>query len=145
MKRAIDIPWNWFRPGPERDAARAREKRLRQGMSTPPRSRAMTAHRALTRADRNDEIRRLWVEGWSGVALSERFGVARSTVSGLVADLRRDRRYGDPEDIAWPPVIRTRPSPFPPERSPKSGNTTRRMCSAASRRPARARPTGDRS
>jgi DNA-binding CsgD family transcriptional regulator len=100
--RRREIPWHWFRPGPEQDAARLREKARRAKSRDAARALADAARRALTIADRNDEIRRLWGEGWTGKALARRFGLAKSTVSEIVAGLPTRRRYGDPEDVAWP-------------------------------------------
>jgi hypothetical protein len=97
-----EIPWNWFRPGPERDAARERDRTRRLAVSEAVKARARAERRALTLADRDDDIRRLWREGWPGKALARRFGLAQSTVSGIVADLPSRRRYGDPEDASWP-------------------------------------------
>jgi hypothetical protein len=71
-----------------RAAAEAARRKLRQ------RRRATVAL--------HTEIRRLWGEGFSGKALAQRFGLARSTVSGIARGLPSRRRYGDPEDVAWP-------------------------------------------
>jgi transcriptional regulator with XRE-family HTH domain len=56
----------------------------------------------MLKADRDDEIRRLWGQGVTGKVLARRFGVAQSTVAGIVAGLPSRRRYGDPEDATWP-------------------------------------------
>jgi DNA-binding CsgD family transcriptional regulator len=107
------LPWYWFRPGPERDAARESEKRRVQEA----RSRAMGKRRELLLAGRDAEIRRLWSEGVSNRELVERFGLAKSTISGIVASLpKRPRRFGDPWDVTWP---------YPRRRAPDNPAFTR--------------------
>lgn len=122
---APEIPWNWFRPGPERDAARARDKRRRQGLAAELLAKARAQRRGVTLAERNSEILRLWRDGVSGVEIAERFGLAKSTVSGIVAGLPSRRRYGDPEDVTWPYPRRFSPvrsiAPRPPRRFDKAG------------------------
>jgi transcriptional regulator with XRE-family HTH domain len=102
-----EIPWHWFRPGPERDAARARDRRRRERRADSAGVRA----RALARAERDSEMRRLRGEGWTGRAIAERFGVAESTVSKACSGMPSRRRYGDPRDLAWPCPRRRPPSP----------------------------------
>jgi plasmid maintenance system antidote protein VapI len=123
--RREGIPWNWFRPGPERDAARLRDKARRAATKEAARALALAARRALAIADRDAEIRRLWGEGWEGKALARRFGLAQSRVSEIVAGLPSRRRYGDPWEVAWP--LPRRVVPRPPRRSgldvPASGET----------------------
>ena len=69
-------------------------------------ARARAEQRALTRADRDDDIRRLWREGWSGVQIARRFGLARSTVSEII-DAREPGTARTPmecerSEIVWP-------------------------------------------
>jgi hypothetical protein len=108
------VPWNWFRPGPERDKARARDK-ARRALSS---AKVEALKRAEALADRDAEIRRLWAAGWSGVRIAESFGVSRATVSRLVERKPRPRRYGDPHDASWPHPRRhaPRPAALPPRR-----------------------------
>jgi hypothetical protein len=115
---AREIPWNWFRPGPERDAARLREKARRAATKEAARALASAARWALTIADRDADIRRLWREGWEGKALARRFGLARSTVSEIIAardsGTARTARQGERSEIVWPhPRRRFRPATKP--------------------------------
>jgi hypothetical protein len=117
-----EIPWNWFRPGPQRDAARARDRKRRQAMK------AKATGPPVTRAKRNAKIRHLWGEGASGVEIARRFGLARSTVSQIVAasasGTARTPRQGERSEIVWPhprrrfraSIVADGPSPPAPSR-----------------------------
>jgi hypothetical protein len=102
----VEIPWNWFRPGPERDAARARDRKRRLAALPPTPARAKAKRPALTLADRDDDIRRLWREGWSGVRIARRFGLAKSTVSEIIdatgSGTARPLREIERSEIVWP-------------------------------------------
>jgi hypothetical protein len=113
-----EIPWNWYRPGPERDAARARDKQRRQAMGEAARKRAVSERRPVAKTERDAEIRRLWLAGWMGVTLAKRFVLSKASVSGIVAGLPRPRRYGDPEDASWPHPRRHAPGGIRHQRRP---------------------------
>ena len=106
--------WERCEPGLISDKQRAwlkakRQKAQAQARINAERDRARTT-RALVVADRRAEIRRLWGEGCLGWELAEWFGLAKSTISGIVAGMPSRRRYGDPEDVSWPHPRRRAPS-----------------------------------
>jgi transcriptional regulator with XRE-family HTH domain len=86
----------------ERRVERPGGKTLEQPGLAEKAGRKQKRRAALRRRRRDAEVRRLWSEGWSGKRLAERFGLAKSTVSGIVAGQPSRRRYGDPEDATWP-------------------------------------------
>jgi len=95
--------------------ARARRRREAEARREAERR----ARRAAEVAARHEEIRRLWAEGEPGPDLVEWFGLAKSTISGIVAGLPPRRRYGDPWEASWPhPRRRPAARPAPPRRVP---------------------------
>jgi hypothetical protein len=102
-------------PGPRPEVRRcvndARRRKRREAYNK--------ARREARKAARDAEIRRLWSAGMPGRKLARRFRVAPSTVSTLVADLRRPRRFGDPEEVAWPLPRRSAPAESPRPARPR--------------------------
>lgn len=63
------------------------------------------ARKASSVARRDEEVRRLWAEGWMGKDIAARFKIARSKVSAIVAGMPRAPRYAGDEDDAPPAVL----------------------------------------
>jgi hypothetical protein len=66
---------------------------------------------------RDEEIRRLWSDGWRGKELARRFKLSRGKVSAIVAGLPRENRSFGPEDHVRaegsPPIPGPSRPPFP--------------------------------